>query len=91
MTAKEMFKNLGWEELPNKNYPNLIMYKRLTPQHLQRITFNKETKQVTCACLDDTYVKKGFRMKNTPMQVDLKHLQAINKQVEELWGKINES
>lgn len=87
-SAKSMFEELGWEELPNKNYPNLIMYKKLTPQHLQRITFNKDTKQVTCACLDDTYVKKGFRMKNTPKQINVEELQAINKQIEELgWNK----
>jgi len=84
MLAKEMFEELGWEELPNKNYQHLIMYKRETPQHIQRITFDSKNKKVSCACLDDTYVKKGFRMKNTPMHVDIKHLKAINKQVEEL-------
>ena len=89
MLAKKMFEELGWEELPNKNYQHLIMYKRETPQHIQRITFDSNNKKVSCACLDDTYVKKGFRMKNTPMHCDVKHLQAINKQIEEL-GWLNE-
>lgn len=84
MTAKEMFKELGWEELPNNNYQHLIMYKRKTPQHIQRITFDNTNKKFSCACLDDTYVKKGFRMKNTPMHIDIKHLNAINQQIEEL-------
>lgn len=83
-SAKEMFEELGWCELPNNNYPHLIMYKRETPQHIQRITFDKKSKKISCACLDDTYVKKGFRMKNTLMHVDMKHFKAINKQIEEL-------
>ena len=81
-----MFENLNWELVltNNPNYENLIIYKRETPQHIQRITFDCKNKKFSCACLDDTYVKKGFRMKNTPMHLDIYHLKAINKQVEEL-------
>lgn len=60
------------------------MFKRETPQHIQKITFDKKNKKISCACLDDTYVKKGFRMKNTPMHVDMDHFKAITKQIEEL-------
>ena len=86
MTALEMFEYLGWKKLKttNPNYDQLIMYQRETPQHIQRITFDIKNKKVSCACLDDTYVKKGFRMKNTPMHVDMMHFQAIHKQLVEL-------
>lgn len=86
MTAKEMFEELGYSSIKttNPDYAHLIMYKRNTPQHIQRISFDNRNKKFACACLDDTYVKKGFRMKNTPMHCDIKHLKAINKQVEEL-------
>lgn len=86
MTALEMFEYLGWKKLKttNPNYDQLIMYQRETPQHIQRITFDMKNKKVSCACLDDTYVKKGFRMKNTPMHVDMMLFQAIHKQLVEL-------
>lgn len=86
MDASGMFDELGWKRLKttNPNYEDLIMYQRETPQHIQRITFDGRNKKVSCACLDDTYVKKGFRMKNTPMHVDMKHFQAIHRQLEEL-------
>lgn len=84
MSAREMFEELGWIELDNRNYPHLIMYGRTTPQHSQRITFDKRTKKLSCATLDDSYVKKGFRMKNTPMHIDIPHFKAIQKQIEEL-------
>lgn len=90
MTAKEMFEELGYELINTTNpaYAHLIMYKRNTPQHVQRISFDNKSKKFACACLDDTYVKKGFRMKNTPMHCDINHLKAINKQIEELgWFK----
>lgn len=86
MKAKEMFESLGYELLETKNpaYECLVMYQRSTPQHIQRITFDNKNKKFACACLDDTYVKKGFRMKNTPMHCDGKHFLAIQKQIEEL-------
>lgn len=86
MTAKEMFEKLGYSliKTTNPDYTHLIMYKRNTPQHIQRISFDNRNKKFACACLDDTYVKKGFRMKNTPMHCDIEHLKAINKQIEEL-------
>lgn len=89
MNAKEMFEELGYELVytTNPDYEHLVMYKRSTPQHIQRISFDNKNKKFSCACLDDTYVKKGFRMKNTPMHCDVKHLQAINKQIEELGWK----
>ena len=77
MSAKEMFEELGFELLKtsNPNYERLVMY--------QRITFDNKSKKFACACLDDTYVKKGFRMKNTPMHCDIRVLMAIQKQIEE--------
>ena len=86
MSAKEIFEQLGWRLLKttNPDYECLIMYQRETPQHVQRITFDNNNKKFACACLDDTYVKKGFRMKNTPMHVDVEHYKAICKQIEEL-------
>ncbi len=86
MSANEMFNELGFELLKtsNPNYERLVMYQRTTPQHTQRITFDNTSKKFACACLDDTYVKKGFRMKNTPMHCDIKVFMAIQKQIEEL-------
>lgn len=85
MSAKEIFEELGFELLKtsNPNYERLVMYQGITPQHTQRITFDNKSKKFACACLDDTYVKKGFRMKNTPMHCDIRVLMAIQKQIEE--------
>jgi hypothetical protein len=84
MSAREMFEELGWEESDNRNYPHMIMYRRQTPQHIQRISFDNRTKKFSCACLDDTYVKKGFRMKNTPMHCDINIFKATQQQIKEL-------
>lgn len=77
---------LGWIRLrtTNPKYEKLVMYQRETPQHIQRITFDLENKKVACTCLNDTYVKKGFRMKNTPMHVDMQHFKAITLELKEL-------
>ncbi len=90
-TAMELFEELGYILLitTNPKYKNLIMYQRKTPQHVQRITFDSNTHKFACACLDDTYVKKGFRMKNTPMHCDTQHFKAISMQIEEL-GWLND-
>ena len=91
MEARWMFDELGFELLKTSNpdYKDLIMYQRTTQQHTQRITFDNKNKKFACACLDDTYVKKGFRMKNTPMHCDTKVFIAISRQIEEL-GWLNE-
>lgn len=74
-TAKELFKNLGWEY---KDYENKIYYERTHNSGcIERITFIPSLKQFST----HTYHIDG-------VMLSLEELQAINKQVEELgWGE----
>ena len=84
MKAKEMFEKMGWKIGNNINYQHLILYFRETPQHKQRISFDTKKRKFSCTTLEDNYIKKGLRLENQPMHIDIHTFKAIQKQIEEL-------
>lgn len=76
MSAKEMFEELGYEEISK---PNTITY-RLNKGYFYYICFKLNKKTV--------YKSKGTCGKEVASSITTNELQAINKQVEELgWNK----
>lgn len=77
MTAKEMFKKLGYKKLPKKYNKNMLLYERkidviggLKPRTELKIIY---------FCLSDK------RIQFSPyLRYSLEELKAINKQIEEL-------
>ncbi len=88
MTAKEMFENIDWNQLKEPNYTDTGYITYYYKQPLVKtdmtfyITFNKERKTFHTYILH--WNDKGVLVTNENMFIDMKMLNAINKQVEEL-------
>lgn len=72
MSAKEMFKELGYEHFDNGRR---ITYQNYKISECKLIEFNLEEKKMWLA--DDS---------EEVVILSLKEIKAINKQIEELWG-----
>ena len=89
-SAKEMFEELGYICLGGSDYIAIKYYKREKQGESHStydidITFYSNSK--TVAAIANEYSKKNYKLE--VMDIDMKLLQAINKQVEEL-GWLNE-
>ena len=81
MSAKEMFEELGYEYIE-------CYFK----QTLDDIYYQKEGKYTPQIQFSLNHkIIKVYREGNKSSSFDIKLLQAINKQVEELWGDNNEN
>lgn len=79
-SAKEMFEELGYKLIkPSKNEEHLIVYEKYQRQfdETSRITFNTSSRVISKELNDEGWC------------IFIPELQAINKQVEELWGVNN--
>lgn len=79
-SAKEMFEELGYEETLNNEY-TLCYSKKIFISDIYKIEFYKNIKEFICHWYSDSPFEDAH-----PFEVNMKELQAINKQVEELWG-----
>ena len=75
MSAKEMFERLGYKKLPKKYNKNMILYE-------------KEIEGIATMSKKIIYFSPSHKsIQFSPyISYSLEELQAINKQVEELWG-----
>lgn len=82
MTAKEMFKKLGYKEkFDNLRY---LVYEKVYKERIVAIHFDKKYKKVSKFKIGLSI----YYQERRDVEISLKELQAINKQVEELgWNK----
>lgn len=88
MSAKEMFEELGYELISGDN-KELINYRiDLDYNNFIEVVFNNEYKTFRYGATRNTYFDGYLRKENSFIPTNMKLLQAINKQVEELgWNK----
>ena len=84
MSAKEMFEELGYRLISGDD-KELINYRiDLDANSFMQVVFNNESKSFWCGRTRNTYFNGYLRKDNNFILIDLKLLQAINKQAEEL-------
>lgn len=81
MTAKEMFKELGFKEIEGFKGLGWIRECNETRELSGRVK-----KYYDFISFDTAYKGVNIRMSNEDNWISFSDLQAINKQVEELWG-----
>ena len=87
MSAKEMFEKLGYE-LISYGDKELVNYRINSDENsFMQVVFNNKYKSFWCGKTRNTYFNGYLQKDNTFMSVNLELLQAINKQIEELWGE----
>lgn len=76
MSAKEMFKELGYKQYVDIDYQSQILYSKKTNESSKDIEFNMQYKIIY---LPNYKYRTPYRY-----ELSLEELQAINKQIEEL-------
>lgn len=85
MTAKEMFEKLGYEDITDSRYKDLMIVYKNSGNVYYEISFMKDYK---CFEINPYVIWGDTVLQHYFVRLDTKLLQAINKQVEELgWNK----